>query len=78
MALAQKVGAAQAARLHQDVHFVQYEGSFHLDDIRHLQDDEALRTLLALDKLPRVTTLSDWLRRMGGQPQIRDAWMKVN
>ena len=57
---------------------MQHEGSFHLDDIRHLQDDEALRTVLALDKLPRATTLGDWLRRMGGQPQIRDAWMKVN
>lgn len=57
---------------------MQHEGSFHLDDIRQLQDDEALRTVLALNKLPRATTLGDWLRRMGSQPQIQDAWMKVN
>ena len=57
---------------------MQHEGSFHLDDIRHLQDDEALRTVLGLNKLPSATTLGDWLRRMGSQPQIQDAWVKVN
>lgn len=57
---------------------MQHEGSFHLDDIRHIQDDEALRTVLDLNKLPRATTLGDWLRRMGSQPQIREAWVKVN
>jgi len=57
---------------------MQHEGSFHLDDIRHLQDDEALRTVLDLNTLPKATTLGDWLRRMGGQPQINDAWVKVN
>ncbi len=57
---------------------MQHEGSFHLDDIRQLQDDEALCTVLDLNKLPRATTLGDWLRRMGSQPQIQDAWMKVN
>ncbi len=44
---------------------MQHEGSFHLDDIRHLQDDEALRRVLALKKLPQATTLGDWLRRTG-------------
>ncbi len=57
---------------------MQHEGSFHLDDIRHLQDDEALRTVLDLNHLPKATTLGDWLRRMGGQAQIQDAWVKVN
>jgi len=57
---------------------MQHEGSFHLDDIRHIQDDEALRTVLDLNKLPQATTLGDWLRRMGSQPQIQDAWVKVN
>ncbi len=32
---------------------MQHEGSFHLDDIRHLHDDEALRTVLALDNIPK-------------------------
>lgn len=57
---------------------MQHEGSFHLDDIRHIQDDEALRTVLDLNKLPRATTIGDWLRRMGGQPQIQEAWVNVN
>jgi len=57
---------------------MQHEGSFHLDDIRHLQDDDALRTVLDLNKLPKATTLGDWLRRMGSQAQIQDAWVKVN
>ena len=57
---------------------MQHEGSFHLDDIRHLQDDEALRRVLALEKLPQATTLGDWLRRVGAQPQTQDAWVKVN
>lgn len=57
---------------------MQHEGSFHLDDIRHIQDDEALRHVLDLNRLPKATTLGDWLRRMGSQPQFRDAWVKVN
>ncbi len=57
---------------------MQHEGSFHLDDIRHLQDDEALRSVLGLNKLPKATTLGDWLRRMGRQPQIQDHWVSVN
>jgi hypothetical protein len=57
---------------------MQHEGSFHLDDIRHLQEDEALRTVLNLDKLPSATTLGDWLRRMSKVPSIEDAWVAVN
>jgi hypothetical protein len=55
-----------------------HEGSFHLDDIRHIRDDDALRTVLGLNKLSKATTLGDWLRRMGGQAQTQDAWVKVN
>ena len=57
---------------------MQHEGSFHLDEVRHIQDDEALRTVLDLKKLPKATTLGDWLRRVGNQPHIQDAWVKVN
>jgi len=49
-----------------------------LEDIRHLQDDQALRTVLGLTTLPKATTLGDWLRRMGSQPQIQKAWVGVN
>ena len=41
---------------------MQHEGSFHLDDVRHLQEDEALRIVLGLNKLPNATTLGDWRR----------------
>ncbi|MFT7387412.1 MAG: hypothetical protein ACI8VC_000652 [Candidatus Endobugula sp.] len=38
---------------------MQHEGSFHLDDIHHLYNDEAPRTVLALDNIPKATTLGD-------------------
>ena len=57
---------------------MQHEGSFRLDDVRHIQEDDALRSVLGIDQFPQATTLGDWLRRMGAQPQIRDAWVKVN
>ena len=57
---------------------MQHEGSFRLDDVRHIQEDDALCTVLGIDQFPQATTLGDWLRRMGAQPQIRDAWVKVN
>ena len=57
---------------------MQHEGSFRLDDVRHIQEDDALPSVLGIDQFPQATTLGDWLRRMGAQPQIRDAWVKVN
>lgn len=32
---------------------MQHEGSLHLDDVRHLHDDDALRTVLDINKLPK-------------------------
>ena len=52
---------------------MQHEGSFHLDEVRHLQDDEALRTVLDMNKLPQATTLGGWLRWVGSHPQIHVA-----
>ena len=49
---------------------MQHEGSFHLDEVRHIQDDEALCTVLDMKKLPQATTLGDWLMRIGRQPCI--------
>jgi len=48
---------------------MQHEGGFHLDDVRHIHDDEALRTVLDINQLPKATTLGDWLRRIGCQPE---------
>ncbi len=55
-----------------------HEGSFHLDDVRHLSDDEALRMVLNLEHLPQASTLGNWLRKMGGHPDIFKSWMCVN
>ncbi len=57
---------------------MQQEGSFHLDDVRHIQNDEALRTVLDLNTLPQAPALGDWLRRLGPHPQIQEAWVNVN
>jgi len=57
---------------------MQHEGSFHLDDVRHLNDDEALRMVMGLKKTPQASSLGAWLRRMGNEPQINSAWCEVN
>ena len=57
---------------------MQHAGSFHLDDVRHLQADEALRTVMGLDKLPQATTLGGRLRRLGKPPQTAAACVAVN
>jgi hypothetical protein len=36
---------------------MQHEGSFHLQDIRHLHQDAALKTFLGLKKIPQATSL---------------------
>jgi hypothetical protein len=42
-----------------------HEGSFHLDDVRHLSDDDALRAVMGLKTIPTARSLGAWLRRMG-------------
>jgi len=37
-----------------------------LDDLREVRDDEALRRLMGLVRVPAPTAYGDWLRRMGG------------
>jgi hypothetical protein len=38
---------------------MQHEGSFHLDDVRHIKEDTALRTVLGLRNIPEATSLGD-------------------
>ncbi|MCP4060548.1 MAG: IS1380 family transposase, partial [Pseudoalteromonas sp.] len=57
---------------------MQHEGGFHLDDVRYLQEDAALRTVLGLEKIPQAVSLGNWLRRMGNHPQWRTALTRVN
>ena len=44
-----------------------HEGGRCLDDLRHLREDQALRTLLGLTQIPESDSLGDWLRRHGQQ-----------
>ena len=57
---------------------MQHEGGFHLDDVRHIQSDEALLSVLGFSQLSTSMTLGDWLRRMGRKPEAQTAWAKVN
>jgi len=55
-----------------------HEGSFHLDDVRNLQGDCALQTLLGLEHIPLGASLGNWLRRIGNQGQWKHALQQVN
>lgn len=55
-----------------------HEGSFHIDGVRHLSDDEALRAVLNLKHLPQASTLGNWLRKMGHHPDVLKFWTLVN
>lgn len=55
-----------------------HEGSFHLDDVRHLSDDEALRTVLDIKDIPQACTLGSWLRRMGNSKETFLALQELN
>lgn len=57
---------------------MQHEGGFHLDDVRYIKEDEALRILLGLEQVPQADSLGNWLRRMGKHPQCATAMNTVN
>ena len=42
-----------------------YGGGRHIEDIREIRDDEALRNLLGMDEIPSLSTYGDWLFRQG-------------
>ncbi len=43
-----------------------YGGGRHIDDLREIVHDRALRRVINLKDIPSVSTVGDWLRRMGG------------
>jgi len=57
---------------------MQHEGSFHLDDVRHLQKERALLKVLGMTRIPQATALGGWLRRMGQNRTALCAWRAVN
>lgn len=42
-------------------------GGRHVEDLREIQDDVALLTLVGLEKMPTLSTFGDWLARVGAQ-----------
>jgi len=42
-------------------------GGRHVEDLREIQEDAALRSLVGLKKMPSVSTFGDWLARAGAQ-----------
>lgn len=62
----------------QTLILMQHEGGFHLDDVRYIQEDTALRTLLGLKQVPQADALGNWLRRMGRHSGWRDGLTRVN
>jgi len=42
-----------------------YGGGRHIEDIREIRDDLALRNLVGLEKMPSLSTYGDWLVRQG-------------
>ena len=57
---------------------MQHEGSFHLDDVKHFHDDEALTQLLGIKQMPKASALGNWLRRMGNNGQGMKSLSHVN
>jgi len=55
-----------------------HEGCFHLDDVRHLRDDQALRMVLDLKTIPQASSLGAWLRRMGDNKESYLALQELN
>ncbi len=54
-----------------------YGGGRHIEDIREIRDDEALRGLLAMEKMPSLSTYGDWLVRQGKTGGL-DAAERIN
>ena len=55
-----------------------HEGHFHLDDVRHLTQDSALRNVLGLEVIPQASSLGAWLRKMGHANDAVAALAAVN
>ena len=62
----------------QTLMLMQHDENFHLDDVRHLKEDNALRTVLGLKNVPSATAIGDWLRRTGKHQTVNTACEEVN
>lgn len=62
----------------QTLILMQQEGHFHLDDVRHLEADSALKTILGIHKYPKPSSIGDWLRKTGAHQIAQSACQEVN
>jgi len=62
----------------QTLILMQHEGSFHLDDVRHLEEESALVKILGINTLPKAGSIGAWLKRMGQQSCVQSAWESIN
>lgn len=46
-------------------------GGRHIEDLREIRDDEALRALVGLRRMPSLSTFGDWLLRTGASAGLR-------
>ncbi len=70
--------AISAASYFETLILMQHQGLFHLDDVKHLHQDQALSQVLGIDCIPRASALGNWLRRMGKSHLGLQALQKVN
>ena len=57
---------------------MQQQGLFHLNDVKHLHEDQALSQILGIDRIPKASALGNGLRRMGRSHLGLPALKKVN
>jgi hypothetical protein len=57
---------------------MQHQGNFRLCNVKILENDQVLKTLLGLKNIPKETSLGEWLRRNGSDELSFSAWVKVN
>ena len=62
----------------QTLILMQQGEGFHLDDVRHLKEDNALRRVMGLKNVPSATAIGDWLRRTGKHQTVNKASEGVN
>ena len=55
----------QASEYITTISLMLYGGGESIEDVREIRDDATLRKLTGLQRIPSVSAIGDWLRRMG-------------
>lgn len=57
---------------------MQHEGCFHLDEVKHLHEDQVISDVLKIKNMPKASAIGNWLRRMGNNGQGLRSLSQVN